>query len=284
MPLEINTIHLLDAVEGLKQLGNESADIVLIDPPYNIGKDFGNDSDKRELEDYINWSKTWIDESIRILKPTGSLYIYGFSEILCFLFPHVNLNKRWLIWHYTNKNAASNKFWQRSHESIILGYKENRIFNLDEVREKYTDVFLKNAAGKIRKPTPGRFSKTEKETIYTAHKKGALPRDVIKIPALAGGAGRSERFFYCLECDNIYKLKERDNHNQHTIVEHPTQKPYALTKKLLLAAKPQEKGLAVVPFAGTGSEIKVAKDLQMDYVGFEINPNYVKMGLKLISN
>ena len=69
-------------------------------------------------------------------------------------------------------------------------YKDKPIFNRDHVREPYTETFIKNAAGKVRKSTVGRFSKGDKETIYNAHESGALPRDVIKIPAIAGGAGK----------------------------------------------------------------------------------------------
>jgi site-specific DNA-methyltransferase (adenine-specific) len=283
----LNKITNIDVLDGLKQLENESADIVLIDPPYNIGKDFGNNNDKLALEEYTDWSKKWIDESLRILSPTGSMYVYGFSEILCYLFPLVvNANRRWLVWHYTNKNVPTTKFWQRSHESIILAWKtEKRIFNLDDVREEYTETFIKNAAGHKRAATPGRFSKSDTETTYNAHPGGALPRDVIKVPALAGGAGRRERFFYCKNCDKLFSLSQRKEHGEHVKIEHPTQKPMQLTEKLLKAAKPKDRnGLVVVPFAGTGSELLVAKQLEMSFIGFEINPNFCRMSNLLIEN
>jgi len=62
---------------------------------------------------------------------------------------------------------------------------------------------LNGAAGKIRKGTLGRFSKEGKKTIYKAHEAGALPRDVIKVPALAGGAGMAERWFLCKTCNDV---------------------------------------------------------------------------------
>ena len=58
--------------------------------------------------------------------------------------------------------------WQRSHESIIYAWKDNPIFHRDDVREPYTEGFLAGAAGKSRKGTIGRFSKSGKETIYQA--------------------------------------------------------------------------------------------------------------------
>jgi len=188
--LPLNKIILNDAVEELKKLPDESCDVIIIDPPYNIGKDFGNNIDHRELSEYVRWSKTWINESIRILKPAGTLFIYGFSEILAYLSVEIPINKRWLIWHYTNKNVASLNFWQRSHEAIICAWKDKPNFNRDEVREPYTEGFLNGAAGKVRKGTIGRYSKDGKETVYNAHEGGALPRDVIK------NTGFSRRSWY----------------------------------------------------------------------------------------
>lgn len=252
--IEINKIHNEDCISGMKKIKNETVDIIICDPPYNIGKDFGNNSDKQCMEDYLLWCDIWISECLRILKPTGTLYIYGFSEILAFIRTRISCNVRWLIWHYTNKVTPSLNFWQRTHESILCCYKDKPIFNRDDVREPYTSSFLKNAAGKIRKPTIGRFSNGEKETTYNAHEKGALPRDVIKVPALAGGAGKKER------------------------VDHPTQKPLNLCDTLIKASiNKNSQNLLVVPFAGSGSECVSAKNNCINFIGFEINNDYVKI-------
>lgn len=259
--LEINKIHNEDCITGMKKISSESVDIVICDPPYNIGKDFGNDSDKQKMDGYLLWCDEWITECLRILKPNGTMYIYGFSEILAFIRTRIYCNIRWLIWHYTNKVTPSLNFWQRTHESILCCYKNKPIFNRDDVREPYTETFLKNAAGKVRKATKGRFSNGEKETTYTAHEGGALPRDVIKVPALAGGAGKKER------------------------VDHPTQKPLTLCETLLKAAKNKEgETLVVVPFAGSGSECVAAKKELIKFIGFEINAQYVDICNIRLSN
>ena len=105
-----NIIHNQDCIEGMKQLPDNYADIILCDPPYNIGKDFGNDSDKQSMEDYLTWCDEWISECIRILKPNGTFYIYGFSEILAFIRVRIPISVRWIIWHYTNKTVPSLNF------------------------------------------------------------------------------------------------------------------------------------------------------------------------------
>ena len=120
---------------------------------------------------------------------------------------------------------------------------------MDEVREPYTDLFLKGAAGRKRVATKGRFSDGTKETVYNAHEKGALPRDTFKIPAIAGQAFQKERVVF------------------------PTQRPLDLCKRLILSARRElpEETLVVVPFAGSGSECVAAYQLGAKFIGFEID-------------
>jgi len=245
-----------NSLDIMPTLGDETAQMIIADPPYNIGKDFGNDSDKMPMDEYLKWTDKWIEECLRILKPNGTMFIYGFSEILALILSRVpeHINRRWIIWHYTNKNVASLNFWQRSHESIIVLWKKDKVFHRDDVREPYTDGFIKGAAGKTRTSTKGRFSNGDKTTTYNAHPGGALPRDVIKIPALAGGAGMKER------------------------VNHPTQKPLALCEKLIRSCKQSpEDGYVLVPFAGSGSECLAAKNVGLPYIGIELNEEYIKI-------
>ena len=261
-PVPTEPIHLKqdiihgDTIKILPTLDADSAQIIIADPPYNIGKDFGNDSDKQPMDEYLLWCENWIKECLRVLKPNGTMFIYGFSEILALILSKVpyNINRRWIVWHYTNKNVPSLNFWQRSHESIIVLWKSDKVFHRDDIREAYTEGFLNGAAGKERKATKGRFSKGDKKTTYTAHANGALPRDVIKIAALAGGAGMNER------------------------VDHPTQKPLALCDKLIRSCKQSATdGYVLVPFAGSGSECLAAKNIGLPFVGIELNAEYVKL-------
>lgn len=276
--LEINKIHQIDVLDGLKQIDDESCDIIIADPPYNIGKDFGNNSDKMEMSKYLAWCHLWISQCNRILKPHGTMFIYGFSEILAYIFVNIKMNKRWLVWHYTNKNSANLEFWQRSHESIIVCWRDKPIFNTDLVREPYTETFLTHSAGKSRKPMISRFGNGSVETIYNAHENGALPRDVIKIPTLAGGCGSSERWFICETCGNkVFHPEELEEHSSHNLIKHPTQKPIEICERLLKSAMPKENGLVLVPFAGCGSELVACKKLGLRYIGFEITKEYIEI-------
>lgn len=278
----MNKIHLTDCVEGIRKLANESIDVIIADPPYNIGKDFGNESDKQEFNDYINWCDGWMYECSRVLKPNGSFFIYGFSEILAHLFVRIPLQKKWLVWSYTNKTTPTAKTWIRAHESIIQVFKQNPIFNQDDIRVPYSKDFS-SLNGKPRPGTKGRFG--TQETTYQFSDKGALPRDVISVPALAGGAGNKERFSFCVSCRKILRTKEeKTEHENHKIIQHPTQKPKALTETLIKSAiNKTSKNTILIPFAGSGSECLVAKEMGLDWIAFEINSEYKMMGDELIN-
>ena len=66
--------------------------------------------------------------------------------------------------------------------------------------------------------------------------------------------------------------------------KHPTQKPFELSKKLIKSAMPKSDGVVLVPFVGTGSECAAAKELDQSYIGFEINPDYVRLAEKMIDD
>jgi len=130
---------------------------------------------------------------------------------------------------------------------------EKPVFNRDEVRVPYTENYLKHSAGRIRSPTVGRFG-GGKITRYNANENGALPRDVITIPALAGGAGRVEG------------------------VEHPTQKPLQLCDTLIKASKSKNhSNIVLVPFVGSGSECVSAIRNSCNFIGFETNKGYISI-------
>lgn len=209
-----------DVIQELKKLNkNHKFDVIIVDPPYNIGKDFGNNNDTMEMGECIKWSKKWLDLCFDVLANNGLIYVYGFPEILARLAVEYPIEKqRILAWHYTNK---------------------------------------------------------------TVNEGGALPRDVIKIPALAGGAGKIERHFMCKTCQNtLYKSSELKKHQEHDILQHPTQKPMELTKKLIQSRINGNNGRTLIPFVGSGSECVTAKNLGVEYLGIELNPEYVEYANK----
>ena len=272
----INSVHNTDFMVSQGILQDCKFDVIIADPPYNIGKDFGQYKDSLPLSEYVDWSVKWINICLERLTKRGLLYVYGFPEIVAHIAVNFPLDKqRWLAWHYTNKNVPSSKFWQRSHETILCMWKADRpALNIDPIREEYTESY-KNCIGRTRKSTKGRYSRGEKETVYCGHANGALPRDILKHPALAGGAGRKERVFICNDCaGSLFYPSEIVEHEGHDVEKHPTQKPMQLTERLLMSVQGQQPMKVLVPFAGTGSECVVSQKLGMEFMGFELSAKY----------
>lgn len=133
-----------DAIELFSSLQSESVDLVIADPPYNLGKDYGNDSDKKCFNSYLKFSKKWIYEVYRVLKPTGTLYIFMGVRFISYLYQILEQENKmlfnsWITWHYT-QGVGKKKGFSPRHEDILMFTKSNNFtFNLDEVRipQKY---------------------------------------------------------------------------------------------------------------------------------------------------
>lgn len=246
-----------DCLHWLKGICDESVDLIFADPPYNIKK---ADWDKFESqEEYIQWSINWIKEASRILKPAGSLYICGFSEILADLkHPAMRYfsNCRWLIWHYRNK-ANLGGDWGRSHESILHLRKTGTFkLNIDEIRVPYGEHTLKYPSHPQAQSSQYGNGKPSTE-IWTPNPLGAKPKDVIEIPTTCNGMGEKTK--------------------------HPTQKPEELLRKLLLASsKPGD--IILDPFSGSGTTLVTAQQLGRKWIGCDMNEEYNSWAINRIDN
>lgn len=133
-----------DTIEWLKSLETESVDLIFADPPYNIKKAEWDSFENQE--EYIQWSMIWIEQAARVLKPKGTLFVCGFSEILADIkHPATRYfnSCRWIIWHYKNKANLGND-WGRSHESL-LHFRKTKHFtlNINDIRIPYGEHTLK---------------------------------------------------------------------------------------------------------------------------------------------
>jgi site-specific DNA-methyltransferase (adenine-specific) len=247
-----------DSIDWLKSVETKSVDLIFADPPYNIKKaDWDNFESQ---EQYIEWSLQWICEASRVLKPTGSLYVCGFSEILADLkHPASKYFKscRWLIWHYKNKaNLGSD--WGRSHESIIHFRKSDVTkLNIDDVRIPYGAHTLKYPSHPQAETSAYGKGAAKKRDNWTPNPKGAKPKDVIEIPTTCNGMGET--------------------------TPHPTQKPEELLRKFIFASS-KDGDLVVDPFSGSGTTIVVAEQLNRHWMGCDLNIEYNDWAFKRIEN
>lgn len=133
-----------DAVDEMSRLPSESIDLVVADPPYNLGKDYGNNRDLKAWREYERFTDAWIAEAIRVTKPTGSIYVFMGVRFISKLFTlledkHGLLFNSWITWHYTQGMGRKVGFSPR-HEDILFFNKSREFtFNLDAVRipQKY---------------------------------------------------------------------------------------------------------------------------------------------------
>ena len=65
-----------EAIEGLKKIENNSVNLIIADPPYNLNKNYGKTDDNLEFEEYLDFSRNWLIEAKRILKDNGTIYVF----------------------------------------------------------------------------------------------------------------------------------------------------------------------------------------------------------------
>lgn len=260
--MEKNKILNEDCISGMKELPENSVDLIIADPPYNLskGKSWEWDNsinligmggnweitkeawDDMTLEDYIKFSNLWLNEAKRVLKDTGSMWIFGtyhnigIINLLCQINEIEIINE--VIWY--KKNAFPNLSGRRltaSHETLLWchsgGNKRNYYFNYD-------------------------FSKN-----------GDFQKDSLK------NFGKQMR--------TVWDISNNKEKRELLYGKHPTQKPLSILKRILQLSSKKE-DLVLVPFSGAGSECLAAKELCRDYLGFEINNEYIEIAQNRLDN
>lgn len=235
-----------DALELLGGLPTASVDLVIADPPYAIAK--AEWDEFPSLADYVAWCDRWLAEVARVLRPHGSAYVCGFSEILADVkaksaarFAHC----RWLVWYYRNK-ANLGRDWGRSHESILhLRHSDARI-DVDAVRIPYNGHTTRYP--ERVQAVSSQYGRGVRRDRWMPHPLGAKPRDVFEIPVICNGMAEK--------------------------TPHATQKPEQLIERLILASS--SKGQLVVdPFVGSGTTAVVAERLGRRWIAGDADPRYI---------
>jgi len=254
---DFGSLYGIDAIHFLKNLESESVDLIFADPPYNIKK--AEWDTFQSQKQYVEWSTLWIQEAQRVLRPHGSLYVCGFSEILAdvkWAASYLFAGCKWLVWFYRNKANLGND-WGRSHESILHFRKsKDFIFNIDEARIPYNAHTLKYPA-RPQAETSQYNNGNGKEYIWEPNPLGAKPKDVLEIPTLSNGSWEK--------------------------TEHQTQKPIELVKKIVLTSS-NPGHIVADPFGGSGTTYAVAEAFNRKWIGTENNPKYCQIIKDRMSN
>jgi DNA modification methylase len=138
-----NYLQVTDAIKGLKKLKTGSVDLIVTDPPYNLKKDYGNSIDHKEWDEYEKFTEEWLHECNRVLKKTGSMYVFMGVRFISTLFHMAEkeglLFNGWIVWHYTQGMGRTKGFSPRHEDILYLTKSDNFTFNLDKIRipQKY---------------------------------------------------------------------------------------------------------------------------------------------------
>lgn len=235
----VNKIFNEDALIGLAKIPDGSIDLILTDPPYSLGKDYGNDSDKQPSNVYLKWMERWIDLALPKLKPNGCLYIFltwRFSPEIFVMLKQRMIMVNEIIWdRRVPSMGGSTRSFTSVHDTIGLFAKsKGYFFDLDAVRVPY-DAETKKARSR---------------SIFVGSKWleiGFNPKDL-------------------WTCSRLHKEDPER-------ADHPTQKPLQIVERMVKASCPLG-GIILDPFLGSGTTAVAAQRCGRNFVGFELNPDY----------
>lgn len=128
-----------DALNALQNIQSETIDLIVTDPPYNLNKNYGKSNDKLEHTEYLDFSRQWLKECKRILKPHGTIYIFMGMKYISYIYQILEdeglFFNSWITWYYTQGIGKTKGFSPR-HDDILMFTKHEKkfTFNLDNIR------------------------------------------------------------------------------------------------------------------------------------------------------
>jgi len=246
--MELNKVYQEDCADFCKRT-DLKFNLILTDPPYNIGKDFGNDTDKLPLDVYLDKMHTVLTLCKDLLEDDGSIvwfctHVYvGYIQKLMY---DIGLKyRRMLIWYYLNGMSRQRRTPVTEYEPILWFSKSDDFtYNVDDMRIPYRSERVKN-------PCYKKDSKGVKRA-WLPNPMGALKGDVWKYPVLSGKLYQQER------------------------TAHPTQKPETIVTDLIRAFLPKKVDAKVFdPFSGSGTVPVCCQKLGIKWVACEIEDKWV---------
>ena len=253
-PLQIDRVHNIDCIAGMRTMDEGSVDLAFADPPFNIGYKYDVYEDQLAADEYLTWTRDWGAALVRALKPTGSFWLAigdDFAAELKMIFQReLKLTCRsWVIWYYTFGVNCKKKF-SRSHTHLFYFVKDPKAFTFND--------------SAVRVPSA-------RQLVYAdarADAKGRLPDDtwILRPQDLPEGFAPDEDTWYFPRVCGTFK--ERAGW-------HGCQMPEQLLGRIIrVSSNPGE--LVLDPFGGSGSTFVVARKLERRFIGFELSQAYAE--------
>ena len=249
----INKVSTSDCFRYLRKLENECVDLAVIDPPYNLKKATW-DTFKSE-EEFLEFTFRWMTEIIRILKPTGSFYIfntpYNCAHFLTFLVDQGLQFRNWITWDKRDGFTSTKKKYNGGQETILFFTKtDSYTFNADDIRVPYES----------------------KKRIKHAETKGILKDGERWYPNPAGKL--------CGEVWHISSERHKNKVDGKVVkMAHLTPKPSEMIERIIKASS-NTNDIVLDCFAGSGTTAVVAKQLNRSFLCCDSNKTYVALTRK----
>jgi len=289
--LPLDQVINADSIKLLNELPAGWVDLCFADPPFNIGYLYHNYDDRKDVDEYVNWSEQWMTAVYRALKPTGSFYLAIGDEFAADLAVVARRKigfhlRNWIIWHYTFGQQTRKKF-AKSHTHILYFSKEkpepgmgNLTFNPDAIRVKsarQTTYGDGRANPKGRLPDDTWFLRPQ-ETAYVEagfqqfldQHADANPFDLLPVDFFDP---LSDTWYVSRLCGTF---KEREGW-------HGCQMPIAVLDRIIKASS-NPGDIVLDPFNGSGTTVVSAALLGRRYVGIDQSPEYVRFARKRLAH
>lgn len=236
----LNKIIQGDCLELFANIPDNSVNMTFADPPFNLKKKYNSYKDSLEFKEYLDWCEKWISEMVRVTKPSGSILVHNIPKWLTYFATILNKKadfKHWISWDAPT--APMGKTLQPSHYGILFYAKNQKELKYYEIRYPHK---RDRKTGYLLKDYGGKKA--------LLHPFGPLVSDV---------------------WTDIHRIKHNNKRDLH-----PCQLPIHLLERLILMTT-DENDIVLDPFMGTGTTAVAAKHLGRNYIGFEIDPKYVKI-------
>ncbi len=280
LPLAENAIHNIDCLDALRSLPAGAVDLAFADPPFNIGYDYDVYDDGKDPETYLGWCKQWIAEVHRVLKSDGGFWLaigdeYA-AELKVIAQREVGFHCRsWVVWYYTFGVNCKTKF-TRSHAHL---------FHFVKDKDKFT---FRADALENRVPSARALVYGDKR----ANPAGRLPDDTWVIPptqsehadsTAATWVLRPQDLSHCFTAqEDMWYFPRVAGTFKERAGFHGCQMPEQLLGRIIRTCS-HEGELVLDPFSGSATTLAVAKKLGRRYLGFDLSPQYITLGLERLA-
>ena len=316
MATKLDRIIHGDCIKGMARLGAGCVDLAFADPPFNIGYDYDEYDDKRDCEEYLDWSRRWIEAVHRVLKPDGTFWLaigdeYA-AELKVMATRELGLTCRsWVVWYYTFGVHCKLKF-TRSHAHLFHFVKDPKSFTFNDMAIRVPsarqlvygdrranpkgrvpdDTWIIPPQGTDCRPLPPCQGETEGGPSADDSRKAqpAIPNPqsaVCNPQSPTRNAQSAIPGSWILRPQDLPEGFTADSDTWFfsrvcgTFKEregfHGCQMPEQLLGRIIKACS-NEGELVLDPFSGSATTLVVAKKLQRRYLGFEISKQYVDAG------